>query len=57
VHFCIGSHLARLQARVALEELLARQPTVGVDLSLAQRLRSPFTRGWVSLPATGITPG
>jgi hypothetical protein len=57
VHFCIGSHLARLQARVALEELLARQPTVGVDLSRAQRLRSPFTRGWVSLPATGITPG
>jgi len=54
VHFCIGSHLARLQARVAFEELFARQPTVGVDLAGARRLRSPFTRGWVSLPATGI---
>jgi hypothetical protein len=56
VHFCIGSHLARLQARVAFEELYARQPGVGVDLAGGQRLRSPFTRGWVSLPATGITP-
>ena len=54
VHFCIGSHLARLQARVAFEELFARQPFVGVDLAGARRLRSPFTRGWVSLPATGI---
>jgi cytochrome P450 len=54
VHFCIGSHLALLQARVAFEELLARQPTAGVDLAGARRLRSAFTRGWVSLPATGI---
>ncbi|GAA4811776.1 cytochrome P450 [Tomitella cavernea] len=54
VHFCIGSHLARLQARIAFEELLARYPDVGVDLSRAERLRSAFTRGWVHLPATGL---
>ncbi|MDG3012345.1 cytochrome P450 [Rhodococcus sp. D2-41] len=54
VHFCIGSHLARLQARLAFEELLARQPHIGVDLSGSQRLNSAFTRGWVHLPATGI---
>lgn len=53
-HFCVGSHLARLQAKVALEELLARHPDVGVDLDQAVRLRSPFTRGWVSLPVTGL---
>ncbi|QDQ97151.1 cytochrome P450 [Tomitella fengzijianii] len=54
VHFCIGSHLARLQARIAFEELLARHPHVGVDLDRSERLRSAFTRGWVHLPATGL---
>lgn len=53
-HFCVGSHLARLQAKVALEELLSRHPDVGVDLDNAVRLRSPFTRGWVSLPVSGL---
>jgi cytochrome P450 len=57
VHFCIGSHLAKLQARVALEELLQAHPHVGVDLEASERISSPFTRGWVSLPATGIGIG
>lgn len=56
VHFCIGSHLAKLQARVALEELLARHPHIGVDLAGAERISSAFTRGWVRLPATGLRP-
>jgi cytochrome P450 len=55
-HFCVGSHFARLQARVAFEELLARQPTIGVDVRAGTRLHSSFTRGWVSLPAVGIRP-
>ncbi|MFA1540788.1 cytochrome P450 [Actinomadura monticuli] len=54
VHFCIGSHLAKLQARVALEELLRAHPRIGVDLEESERIASPFTRGWVSLPATGV---
>lgn len=55
VHFCIGSHLARLQGRIAFEELLRRHPQVGVDLDRAERLQSAFTRGWVRLPATGLS--
>ncbi|NUS43250.1 MAG: cytochrome P450 [Mycobacteriaceae bacterium] len=55
-HLCIGSHLARLQARIAFEELLWRQPAIGVDTAAAARLPSAFTRGWTALPATGIRP-
>jgi cytochrome P450 len=54
-HFCIGSHLAKLQARVAFEELLAAHPQIGVDLSRGVRHRSAFTRGWETLPATGLS--
>jgi cytochrome P450 len=49
-HFCVGSHLARLQARVALEELLATHPEVSLDFSAGRRHESAFVRGWLSLP-------
>jgi hypothetical protein len=55
VHFCIGSHLARLQAHIALTELLRAFPEIGVDLARGVRLSSAFTRGWVSLPATNLS--
>jgi cytochrome P450 len=53
-HFCIGNHLARLQATVAVTELLGAQPEVGVDLDRATRVLSSFTRGFDRLPAMGL---
>jgi len=50
-HFCIGNHLARLQATVAIEELLAAHPHVTVDHARATRVLSSFTRGFDRLPA------
>jgi cytochrome P450 len=50
IHFCLGAALARLEARVALDEVLQRFPDWTVDLDRAVRARTSTVRGWESLP-------
>ena len=49
-HFCLGANLARLEARVALRELVRRVGSVEVDESDAVRVHSVNVRGFASLP-------
>jgi cytochrome P450 len=49
VHFCIGASLARLEARVAIEESLARYTDWSVDFERSQRLHTSTVRGWKSV--------
>ena len=49
-HFCLGAALARLEGRVALEELLDRFPAWDVDLSNARIAPTSTVRGWETLP-------
>lgn len=51
-HFCLGAHLARMEARVALSELLARIRQYEVDESNAVRVHSSNVRGFAYLPIT-----
>jgi cytochrome P450 len=50
LHFCLGAALARLEGRVALEEVLARFPRWEVDEQNAERVRTSTVRGWHRLP-------
>jgi cytochrome P450 len=50
-HFCLGSALARLEGRIALEEILKRFPEWEVDLSKARLSPTSTVRGWESMPA------
>lgn len=49
-HFCLGASLARLEGRVALEEVLARFPRWEVDWDAAERVTTSTVRGFAKLP-------
>ena len=49
-HFCLGASLARLEGRIALDELLTRFPEWDVDLSNARIAPTSTVRGWETLP-------
>jgi cytochrome P450 len=50
-HYCLGSALARLEGRIALEEVLKRFPEWDVDLTDAKLSPTSTVRGWESMPA------
>ncbi|GFG66212.1 putative cytochrome P450 123 [Mycobacterium kubicae] len=51
-HFCLGAHLARMEARVALDELFNRIRSYEVDEDNAVRVHSSNVRGFAHLPIT-----
>jgi cytochrome P450 len=50
IHFCLGAALARLEGRVAIDEVLNRFPEWSVDWEGAVQAHTPTVRGWEKLP-------
>ncbi len=51
IHYCLGAALARLEGRVALDEVLKRFPEWEIDVDNAQLTSASVVRGWETLPA------
>jgi len=50
IHFCLGAALARVEGRVALDEVLTRFPEWEVDREHARLTPTSTLRGWEMLP-------
>jgi cytochrome P450 len=50
-HNCLGNALARIEGRVALDEILKRFPDWEIDLDNARLSSTSSVRGWETLPA------
>ncbi|WP_245623069.1 cytochrome P450 [Spirillospora albida] len=49
-HFCLGANLARLEARIALTELVRHVSSFEIDFAGAERVHSVNVRGFAALP-------
>jgi cytochrome P450 len=49
-HHCLGASLARLEMRIALEEISALVSSYEIDIARAHRVHSPYEHGFTSLP-------
>ena len=56
-HYCLGAALARLEGRVAAEEILRRFPDWEVDWDAAELAQTSTVRGWKTLPLVVEGPG
>ena len=50
IHYCLGAALARLEGRIAVDELLTRFPEWDVDLDRARISPTSTVRGFETLP-------
>ena len=50
IHVCLGAALARVEGRVALDEVLTRFPDWEMDYDNAVQARTSTVRGWERLP-------
>lgn len=50
IHFCLGAALARMEGRVAIEEVLKRHPTFTVDRPNCRQVHTSTVRGFAEVP-------
>ena len=57
IHYCIGAHLARLEGRVAFDELYRRWPDLSVDVDSVEWVQMSNVAGPARVPVHTGSPG
>jgi cytochrome P450 len=52
IHRCLGVHVAQMEGRVALEEILAALPNYAIELRTSSHHRTEYLKGWAHLSLT-----
>ncbi|MGZ7013628.1 MAG: cytochrome P450, partial [Acidimicrobiales bacterium] len=51
-HFCLGAALARLEGRIAIEEMVRRWPELTIDEDGLRRVHMSNVAGYANVPVT-----
>ena len=52
IHRCLGVHVAELEGRIAVEEVMAALPDYTVDLVASRKHKTEYVKGWSNLVVT-----
>jgi cytochrome P450 len=52
LHRCLGLHVAQVEGKVAIEEVMAAMPTYAVDMEASRKHKTEYVKGWSNLMVT-----
>lgn len=52
IHRCLGAHIAEMEGRIALEEVMAAIPDYAVDLGASRTHKTEYVKGWSNMIVT-----
>lgn len=52
IHRCLGVHIAEMEGRIALEEVMASIPDYAIDLAVSRKHKTEYVKGWSNVIVT-----
>lgn len=52
IHRCLGAHVAEMEGRIAIEEVMMAIPDYAVDLSVSKKHKTEYVKGWSNMIVT-----
>ncbi|AZI37945.1 putative cytochrome P450 [Caenibius tardaugens NBRC 16725] len=52
IHRCLGAHIAEMEGRIAIEEVMATIPSYAIDLDASRKHKTEYVKGWSNVIVT-----